>query len=269
MDSACVHFNNRISGPIAALALKARIPPSWTLRHGTTADDTIWSNISISWWQQGIRTAIVYFLVAVLILGFAFPVAIIGSLSQVGYLANVIPWLTWVGTLPSWSVAIIQVGLPPAMLALITAMVPVALRLLANTQGLYSRQALENHVQIYYFAFLFVQVFLTVSLSAGITTIIGELEGTIEAVPAVLAQNLPKACNYFFSYIIMHVFTTVAYTQVNGLVDLFVLSPMFDKTARQKWMRGQRLGLQKWGTFIPVFTNIACIGVFLLSLLSR
>jgi Calcium-dependent channel, 7TM region, putative phosphate len=93
----------------------------------------------------------------------------------------------------------------------------------------------------------------------------GELADKISSTPAVLAQNLPKACNYFFSYILIHTFTTIAFTlvNINGLIALFVLSPLFDKTARQKWMRGQTVALQKWGTFIPVFTNIACIGSFI------
>lgn len=265
-NSAFVYFNDRFSTSLGALALKTRIPPTWTLKHGTTPDDMIWHNVSISWWQQFIRTAIAYFLVAVLTLGFAFPVTIIGTLSQIGYLSNVVPWLRWIGELPSWSLAIIQGVLPPAMLGLVTAAVPVAFRLLANAQGLYSRQAIENHVQIYYFTFLFVQVFLAVSLSAGITTIVGQLSATVQAIPAVLAQNLPKACNYFFSYIMMYTFTTIVSTllQAQGLVNLLVLSPAFDKTLREKWIRQESLNLQKWGTFIPVFTNIACIGVFLL-----
>ncbi|KAH6675981.1 hypothetical protein B0J14DRAFT_692242 [Halenospora varia] len=130
-------------------------------------------------------------------------------------------------------------------------------------EGLHSRLAIENHVQIYYFIFLFVQGFLTISLLAGITTIIGELADTIQAVPSVLAQNLPKACNYFFSYIIMSTIITVVSTliHVKLLMNLSVLSPLFDKTARQKWIRGENVNLQKWGTFIPVFTNIACIGL--------
>ncbi len=167
-------------------------------------------------------------------------------------------------SLPSWLMAVIQGVLPPAMLALITTAVPVAFRLLANMQGHHSRQVVENRVQIYYYTFLFVQVFLTVSLSAGITTIIGDLADKITSTPAVLAQNLPKACNYFFSYILIHTFTTVALTlvEVNGLLAVFILSPIFDTTARQKWMRGQALGLHKWGTFIPVLTNTACIGSF-------
>jgi hypothetical protein len=131
-------------------------------------------------------------------------------------------------------VAIIQGVLPPTILALITAAVPGALRLLTNIQGHYSRQVTENYVQIYYFTFLFIQVFLTVSLSAGITTILGELIVTVQAIPAILTQNLPKAYNYFFSYIIIHTFTTIISTliEINGFVNLYVLSPIFDKTLR-------------------------------------
>lgn len=258
-----VYFNQRIPTQLAALALTARIPPSWTLKHGTTPNDTIWQNLSISWWQQSARTTIVYLIAAILTVGFAFPVTFIGSLSQIEYLANVAPELEWIGRLPNWLVAAMQGVLPPVMLSLVTSMMPVAFRLIANMQGLHSRQAVENKAQIYYFAFLFVQVFLTVSLSAGITTVIGEVSDSIKAVPAVLAQNLPKACNYFFSYIIIHTFTVTVSTlvQISDLIQLFILSPMLDKTARQKWMRMEGLGLQKWGTFLPVFTNIACIGV--------
>ncbi|KAH8674390.1 hypothetical protein BGZ60DRAFT_403801 [Tricladium varicosporioides] len=258
-----VHFNQRISAQLATLALKARIPPTWTLKHGTAPDDTIWAHISISWWQQCIRTIIVYLLVTTLTLGFAVPVTIIGLLSQIKYLADVVSWLQWIETLPNWLVGVIQGVLPPALLAVITAAVPIAIRLIANTEGLHSYQVTENHVQIYYFTFLFVQGFLTISLSAGITTIIGELANTIQAVPSVLAQNLPKACNYFFSYIIMSTIIVVISTliHVKRLISLSVLSPIFDKTARQKWTRVCNVNLQQWGTFIPVFTNIACIGL--------
>jgi hypothetical protein len=270
-SSSIVHFNQRISTQLTIIALEARIPPSWTLKHITTPSDTIWPHISISWWQQYIRRAVVYLLIAAVTLSFAVPVAAIGSLSQIKYLTNMVSWLQWIETLPNWLVAIIQGVLPPVLLVVVTATVPIAIRLLANIEGLHSRQATENHVQIYYFAFLFVQRFLIISMSAGIITINGELANTIQAVPIVLAQNLPKSCNYFFSYIIMSTITTVVSTliNVNQLVNLFVLSPLFDKTARQKWMRRENVSLQKWGTLIPVFTNVACIGGFLFSLLLR
>ncbi|CZT07019.1 uncharacterized protein RAG0_12606 [Rhynchosporium agropyri] len=262
-NSALVYFNRTLSLPLVALALKARVPPTWTLKQGTVATDTIWRNVSISWWQYCIRTSLVYFLVALLTLGFAFPVTIIGSISQIEYLVQVVPWLRWIDSIPSWLVAVIQGVLPPTMLALITAAVPVIIRLLAHVQGYHSRQVVENHVQIYYYTFLFVQIFLTVSLSAGITTLVVDLKDNITSTPVILAQNLPKASNYFFSYILIHTFTTVVSTlvDVNRLLSVFVLSPRFDKTAREKWARSQNVGLQNWGTFIPVLTNVACIGL--------
>ena len=55
-------------------------------------------------------------------------------------------------------------------------------------------------------------MFLTVSLSAGITTIAGQLRGTVESVPLILARNLLKASNYFFSYIIIYTFITISHT---------------------------------------------------------
>jgi hypothetical protein len=265
-NSAFVSFNKRLSITLAALALKTRIPPSWTLKHGTTPDDTIWQNVSISWWQQFIRAMVTYLVVAGLTLGFAIPVTVAGSLSQIKYLANIAPWLHWINEMPDWLIAAIQGVLPQAIVSLITGTVPNLFRFLASMQGLHSRQVIEGRVQVYYFTFLFVQVFLIVSLSAGFTTLVGQLRGAVDSVPLVLAQNLPKASNYFFSYIMIYTFTTISHTllQLNGFIQLYILSPCLDTTARQIWARWEGLGLQKWGTFIPVLTNIACIGTFLI-----
>jgi len=264
LNSAFVHFNHRLSIPLAVLTLKTRSPPSWTVKRGTAHDDIIWPNLAISWWEQCIRASIVYFLLVVLVLGFALPVTITGVLSQIAYLIGVIPALASVERLPNWILGIIQGVLPPMILMLLTVMVPPALRVLANLQGLYSRQAVENSVQLYYFIFLFVQVFLVVSLSASITTVIEELLSRVESVPVVLAQNLPKASNYFFSYFIIQASSTVTITLLHGNeLFNFVLSRILDKTARQKWTRSESVHLKSWGTFIPVYTNLACIGMSL------
>jgi hypothetical protein len=75
------------------------------------------------------------------------------------------------------------------MIALITAMVPPALRLLANLQGQHSQQAVEKSVHPI-ICLSFVQIFLVVSLSAGIATMTEQLPNTM--VPAVLAENLSR-----------------------------------------------------------------------------
>jgi hypothetical protein len=96
--------------------------------------------------------------------------------------------------------------LPPLVLAVANtavanAAVAPGFRLLTNIKGLYSLQVVEILIKIYCFSFLFLQRFLTVSLSSKLANIVGKLTATVQSVPALLARNLPKACNYFFSFI--------------------------------------------------------------------
>ena len=140
-------------------------------------------------------------------------------------------------------------------------MVPAILRILASLQGLYTCQAVESAVQAYYFAFIFVQVFLVVSLSASIATVLEQLKHGAESVPALLVQGLHKASNYFLSYLIIHTAGSITGTLLlpSQLFNL-LLSPLFDVSARRKWSRREDMYLQRWGTFVPVYTNLACIG---------
>lgn len=126
--------------------------------------------------------------------------------------------------------------MPTVLLALMTALVPLMLCLLANLQGQHLQEAVEISVQIYYFVFLFVQVFIVVILSAGIATLIEQFPITVGSIPAVLAANLPKASNYFFFYIIIYILETITASlmQVKALIYIGILSPLWDQTARQK-----------------------------------
>lgn len=50
---------------------------------------------------------------------------------------------------------------------------------------------------------LFVEVFLVVSITSGALQTIVEVATDIENLPTLLAQNLPDASNYFFSYLLL------------------------------------------------------------------
>src|SRR5262249_1047044 len=41
----------------------------------------------------------------------------------------------------------------------------------------------------------------------------------------------------------------------------FILAPLLDTTAREKFNRATQLQEVQWGTFFPVYTNLACIGI--------
>ncbi|KAG9615463.1 hypothetical protein KCU64_g23584, partial [Aureobasidium melanogenum] len=108
-------------------------------------------------------------------------------------------------------------------------------------------------VQLYYFAFLFIQVFLIVTLSSGLPAFFKEVAVETSKIPQTLASNLPRASNYFFSYLTVQALnnSASALLQVAALLKWFLWAPMVDTTARQKWKRQTSLNLVKWGSFFP------------------
>jgi hypothetical protein len=136
--------------------------------------------------------------------------------------------------------------LPPALLKIIATMVPVALRLLADLLD-------SIHIKLFKIAFRFPTSFLInsslpdsflVSRNHDCSGRVGRHDSSSAG---NLALNLPKACNYFFFYTMMYaVATTVSIrTQASGLINMFVLFPILDATARQKWIRRKNLNVQK------------------------
>ena len=263
MNSAFVQFNHQVAAHMACQAVSHHIPNQMAPRLvEISPDDVIWDNMSIKWWESYIRTGGVVILIIGLVIGWAIPVTFTGFLSQIDYLAATFTWLKWLEKVPYWVRSIIQGILPQAMLGLLLLLLPVILRLLARIQGSHTGMAVELSVQQYYFGFLFVQVFFVVSVSSGITTVFDDIKRSIGSTPSILAANLPKASNYFFSYLLLQALSTSAgaLVQVLSLVKWFILAPLLDSTARQKWRRQTKLPDVQWGTFFPVYTNLGCIG---------
>lgn len=120
-------------------------------------------------------------------------------MTQLASLVHRVHWLNW---LPQTIIAFKQGILPSILLNLLTNKVPETLRTLANCQGIFSRYTVEKNIQMYYFTFLFVQIFLTVSMSACVVDFLGQVI-SIESIPVALAQNLHKASNYFYSFVVI------------------------------------------------------------------
>jgi hypothetical protein len=263
MNSAFIQFNHQVAAHMACQAISHHLPKQMAPRIvEISPDDIIWDNMSIRWWERYIRTTCVILLVCAMVIGWAFPVAFTGLLSQIGYLSSTIAWLHWLADAPQWVQSVLQGILPPVMLALLMLVLPIILRFLAKIQGVQTGMAIELTVQRFYFAFFFVQVFLVVTASAGVTTFIKQLSD-VASVPQLLAQNIPRASNYFFSFLTLQALSVSAgaMLQVMGLVSWFILAPWLDNTARKKWARTTSLNQMQWGTFFPVYTTFASIGM--------
>ncbi|KAI5805211.1 DUF221 domain protein [Geopyxis carbonaria] len=264
MNSAFIQFNQQVAAHMACQAVSHHVPQHMSPRHiEVSPNDVVWGNMRMQWWERYIRSVAITAATGGLIIGWAFPVAFVGLISQINYLTDTIKWLGWIDSLPESVIGVISGVLPPLFLGILMAVLPMILRLFARIKGAHTGMAIEKSVQAMYFAFLFVQVFLVVSISSGITAVVEEISKQPFQAPEILAKNLPKASNFFFSYLLLQAFTVSggALLQIVVLLINFVLAPLIDKTAREKFTRSTALTEIKWGTFFPVYTNLACIGI--------
>ena len=272
LNSAFIQFNNQVSAHMACQSVTHHIPKQMAPRMvEISPNDVIWDNMAIKWWDEWARTAFVFVFVCFMIAIWATPVAWTASLTNLDALVKKTDWLNFLveNDAVFKVVKAISGVLPAVVLAIILALVPIILDLLAGFQGSKTGAQKSEVVQIYYFAFLFVQVFLVVSVASGALRTfaevenIGEIGGNITSTPDVLAQNLPKAANYFFTYMILQALSTSSGTllQVGTLFVWYILSRILDNTARAKWSRNTQLPNVTWGSFFPVYTNFACIAL--------
>jgi len=263
MNSAFIQFNHQVAAHMACQAVTHHVPKQMAPRTvEISPTDVVWDNMSIKWWESWFRTGLVTGLVAGMVLLWSFPVAWTASLAQISDLAAKYHWLHWLTHLPPRVLQAIAGVLPALVLSILLSLVPMILTYLAFVQGAQTGVEKQRSVQNYYFAFLFVQVFLVVSISGGALATLGSAT-QITAIPNTLATQLPKAANYFFSYMILQALSTSSGTllQIFTLILWYLLPKLFDNTARQKWQRNTSLPTVTWGTFFPVYTNFACIAL--------
>ncbi|KNG89489.1 hypothetical protein ANOM_002241 [Aspergillus nomiae NRRL 13137] len=263
MNSAFIQFNHQVAAHMACQAVSHHVPKQMAPRIvEISPDDVIWDNMSIRWWERYLRTFGILTIVCAMVVGWAFPVAFTGLLSQLSYLEEAFTWLRWISKLPEWFISAVQGILPALFLAILMAVLPLILRFLCRTQGIHTGMAVELTVQNYYFAFLFVQLFLVVAISSSFSTIISNV-ANVTSWPQLLAENIPLSSNYFFSYMILQAMSVSAgaLVQVVNLASWFILGPLLDTTARTKWARTTNLNQMQWGTFFPVYTTLASIGL--------
>lgn len=263
MNSAFIQFNHQVAAHMACQSITHHRPKNMGPRIlEIDPKDVIWDNLSTPWWTAYLKTTLVIAIIIGIVILWAFPMAFVGLLSQLDSIATTVKWLHWVADLPKWVKSLAQGALPPALQAVLLLILPMIIRLLVNFSGVFTGVESELETQGYWFIFLFVQVFLVVTLSSGITTTIDQILNSPLDVPQILAENLPKGANYFFSYLLLQ----ALYGSAQQLVQLpqlfmwFVMGKILDDTARAKFNRQKTLPNTMWGTLFPVHTNFCCIG---------
>lgn len=125
-----------------------------------------------------------------------------------------------------------------------------------------SLSEIELQTQTWYFAFQVIQVFLITTFTSGATAVASQIVSEpAQAVP-LLAQNLPKASNFYIAYFILYgVANASRYLfNIGGVLGVFILSK-FAKTPRKKYEKYVQLTSPSWGSEYPKWTNMGVIAI--------
>ena len=264
MNSAFIQFNNQVAAHMACQSVAHHFPVTMAPRLVEIAPgDVLWDNMNVGYKQRLFRGGIVLVVIVGMVVLWAVPVSFASGFSNLRNVQETWPAFSFIASIPDWLISILQGIIPPLLVIILLALLPIILRALANFQAVPTGMTVELNVQGYYFAFLFVQLFLVITIASSIFNVFEEISQNPQEIPLILARNVPRAANYFFSYLILQALSVSAgaLAQIAQLAIWFLLRPLMDNTARQKFNRQLNLQTVNWGTFFPVYTNLACIGL--------
>ncbi|KAF3904142.1 hypothetical protein AA313_de0204409 [Arthrobotrys entomopaga] len=266
LNSAFIEFTTQQAAQIAFQCLASNLPLHMAPRYiGITPNEIVWSSLRLKWWERLIKITLVTGFIAALVIFWSIPVAVVGTISNINYLTCQLTWLSFIDKIPKAILGVITGLLPSVMLAVLMALLPIVLRLCARIAGKPSLSTVELHVQNSYFAFQVIQVFLITTLSSAIAGSVQDIVGLTNPtqITSLLATNIPKASNFYISYMILQGLSVSAgaLLQIVGLIVSKLLGFILDSTPRKKWNRWTKLSGLGWGTVFPVYTNIVVIAL--------
>ncbi|KAH9887847.1 DUF221-domain-containing protein [Xylariomycetidae sp. FL2044] len=229
---------------------------------GVTPGEVVWSSLKISWWQRVIRRFAVIGCIAVLIIFWAVPVGIVGTISNINYLSNIF-FLTWIKKIPQVVLGLVSGLLPAVALSILMSLVPIIMRLCAKLSGEPSLSRVELFTQNAYFAFQVIQVFLITTMTSAASSVGQQIANDPGSVTSLLANNLPKASNTYISYFIVQGIgiASSVLSQVVGFVIFTLIYKFLSSTPRALYKKWANLSAISWGSVLPVYTNIAVISI--------
>lgn len=262
LTSVFVEFRSQFH---AQMALQANVShsPLRVLQRlvGIEPLDVVWGNMRILWWERLVRQTAAYAMMAALILLWAFPVAWVGTISNITYLTNKLHWLRWILNLPKWLLGVVTSTFPTIMLLLLMALLPVFIRAMAKVACAQTVQQVEHFTQTAYFVYCVVHVFLITTVLLSATAVVTQIVSEPGKAMELLALGLPKLSNFFVSYLLLQGFLMAGggLFQILAFLMFYCLGFVLDNTVRKKHTRWTSLGLNQWGTIMPVYTNLAVI----------
>lgn len=263
-NSAFIQFNEQIAAHMAIQSVASSVPLTMTPRYMNIKPTTIvWSNLNFTYYEKKIRQLLSLAATTTLIVFWAIPVAFVGLLSNITYLTEKFPFLRFIDNLPRSLVGLITGLLPTILLAILMALLPIVLRFLARFSGLPTTDAIDRYVQGSYFVFQVVHVFLVVTISSSVSSVVLAIIQNPPSAATILAANIPTASHFFLSFLALQGLSVASalLLQLSTFLLFHLLGFLFDHTPRKKARRYFTLSSLSWGTVFPIFTNFVVITI--------
>lgn len=250
---------------------------------GIDPTQVIWSNLRIMWWERVVRHFATIAFVVALIVFWAIPTSVVGAISNINYLTHIVPFLNFINNMPPVILGVITGLLPSVLMSVLMALVPIVMRckwkclsfslfssltdhfgaVMAKWGGAPTMAAVELWTQNAYFGFQVVQVFIVVTLTSAASSVVRSIIDNPQSAALMLAQHLPKASNFYISYIILQglTFTSGALLQITGLILGKILGMILDNSPRKMYNRWSSLADLGWGTVLPPMSLLAVIAI--------
>ncbi len=128
VNSVFVEFTNQAEAESAYQVLAHHQALQMTPKYiGVTPSEIVWSALKVSWWQRIVRRFAVVGFISALIIFWAIPVAVVGTISNITYLQNIF-FLHWIGLIPEVVLGFVQGLLPSVLLSVLLSLVPIIMR---------------------------------------------------------------------------------------------------------------------------------------------
>ncbi|KAI0449210.1 DUF221-domain-containing protein [Xylaria acuta] len=233
---------------------------------GVKPNEIIWDNLAIPPVRRVSQEGIANTIVILSIVFWSIPSGLVGTLSNISYLAENFEWLSFLNELPDPVIGLLSGLLPPLLTSLLSKDVPILFRKLFKSFGVPTNTVNELKVQKWFYVFQVTQVFLVTAVFSGAATVASQLAEHLQdptAIPALLAKQLPKSSNYYLTYFIVQGTTSAADNLLNYtyLLDHLFFEYLVDETPRQKFNRYTNVKGIAWGKVFPKFTNFAIIAI--------
>ncbi|KAF2475294.1 DUF221-domain-containing protein [Lindgomyces ingoldianus] len=231
---------------------------------GVLPQEVVWNNLRIGVPEHWVRWILATAFITVMIIFWAIPVAFVGLISNINYLASRFSWLEWILKIPKVILGVVTGLLPVVMLAVLMSLVPIFCRVMAKVAGWVTLSQVELQTQSWYFAFQVVQVFLITTFSSAATTVVNQVIANPGSALTLLSENLPKASNVYINYFILFGLASFAGTLLNigGFVTVVLLGRILPGgTPRKIFQKLVNLSAPMWGSEFPKWVNLGVIAL--------